>query len=382
MIKSICVLGDHIQSLGVVRIAGRLGYDVTVMNNDSVCVARFSKYCSQFVHFQSECDLLGELLKLSNSDVLIIPTNDRLLRFVMNHYNLLTSNLTLSTPDSKVLELCYNKKLTYQKALDLNIPIPASYFPETYEHLVELSKKLSYPVILKPAVMHKLYDKEGRKVYVCRNRAEVLSNYAHATTVVDPSEIIVQKLIAGRAKNLYSYCSFFANGKIYGGFSANRIRQKPMDFGVATTFAISVAIEELRNNALRFLSGIGYFGLSEVEFMYDPDDGVYKLIEINPRTWKWHTIANKLGINLLGMMIDYLNGNEPDPMQNGVPNIGWIESVTDTYVVLGEILKGRMSVPRYIRSVRIEKEHACVAKDDLLPALCYIMFLPYLFFAR
>jgi predicted ATP-grasp superfamily ATP-dependent carboligase len=305
-----------------------------------------------------------------------------MVKFIIDNYDVLVSHASLSTSNAKTLEICYNKKLTYQKALELNLPIPDSYFPETFEHLLSISESLRYPVIIKPAVMHKLYDSEGRKVYVCKDKSELLRNYGKATQVLDSTEIIVQRLIRGMARNLFSYCSFFADRKIYAGFCANRIRQKPMDFGVATTFAISVVNEKLRDNALRFLSGIDYFGLSEVEFMYDPDDGVYKLIEINPRTWKWHSIANKLNVNLLGMAIDYQDGNRLDIQDDGMPGICWLESLTDTYVVLGEIIRGRMSFMQYLNSVRGDKELACLARDDLLPALCYVLFLPYLFFVR
>jgi D-aspartate ligase len=382
MITTVCVLGDHIQSLGIVRTAGRLGYGVILMNDDKICISRFSKYCSRFIPFRTEDHLLSQLLKLPNNGVLIMPTNDRLVKFVIDHYDVLISKFVLSTPDAKALEVCYNKKLTYQKALELNIPIPDSHFPETYEHLCRISETLSYPVIIKPAVMHRLYEKKGKKAYVCRNKAELLKNYIEATTIIDPSEIIVQKFIAGMARNLYSYCSFFADGKIYGGFCANRIRQKPMDFGIATTFAISVVNEQLCDNALSFLRGIDYFGLSEVEFMYDPDDGVYKLIEVNPRTWKWHSIANKLNINLIRMMIEYLNGNKTTIQVNRESNVGWIETVTDTYVVLGEILRGRMSLSHYLKSLKVKKEFACFDFHDPMPTISYIVLLPYLFFSR
>jgi len=376
------VLGDHIQSLGIVRIAGRLGYRVIVMNNSSVCVSRFSKYCNGFVHFHAEMDLLDELYSLSSRDVLLMPTNDRLIKFVIDNYDRLASNFVLSTPSPEILEICYNKRLTYRKALELNIPIPYSYFPDTFEEVREISQKATYPLIIKPAVMHKLYDTEGRKVYVCQNPQELLDNYAEAIKVLGPSEIIVQKLIPGRAKNLYSYCSFFVGGEAIGSFVANRIRQKPMDFGISTTFAVSVANEGIEKQALKLLTGIRYFGLSEVEFMYDPEDDTYKLIEINPRTWKWHSITNKLGTNLIGMMLEYFDGKRLKKHSNEKFDVGWIESVTDTYIVLGELLRGHMRIGEYIRTLRLKKEFACFDRNDLLPALSYILFLPYLFFSR
>jgi predicted ATP-grasp superfamily ATP-dependent carboligase len=116
--------------------------------------------------------------------------------------------------------------------------------------------------------------------------------------------------------------------------------------------------------------------------MYDPDDGVYKLIEINPRTWKWHSIANKLDINLIRTLIDYVDGKKAIVHGNGRSNVGWMETITDTYVVLGEILGGRMRLDHYLRSLKVNKEFACFDFHDPLPTISYIAFLPYLFFAR
>lgn len=382
MISTVCVLGNHIQSLGIVRIAGRLGYTVIVMNDSNMCISRFSKFCSRFVRFDGEEDLLDKLIGLSDKSTLIMPTNDRMVKFMIDNYDTLRAHSTLSTPSAEVMEICYNKKLTYRRAHALNVPIPDSYFPETFDQLSRLSNTITYPVVIKPAIMHKLYDKAGRKAYVCKNKYELLHNYTKATEFIDSSEIIVQKLIRGMARNLYSYCSFFADGETHGGFTANRIRQKPMDFGVATTFAITVSNKELENSATKFLAGIEYFGLSEVEFMYDPDDRMFKLIEVNPRTWKWHSISNKLDINLIGMMTDYLNGHGSKIQANNESNVGWIETITDTYVVLGEILRGRMSLNHYVDSLQVKKEFACFDLGDPLPTIGYVVLLPYLFFSR
>lgn len=382
MISTICVLGNHIQSLGIVRIAGRLGHRVIVMNDSQVCISRVSRYCTEFVRFRNESDLLDKLVGRSDKSTLIMPTNDRMVKFIIDNYNILANHFLLSTPSTETLAICYNKKLTYQTAIDLDVPIPESHFPQTLDQLLRLSDRLTYPVIIKPAVMHKLYDREGRKVYVCNNKSELLRNYKKATKIIDSSEIIIQKLIRGMARNLYSYCSFAADGAIYAGFIANRIRQKPMDFGISTTFAIAVSNKDIEYSAMRFLKGTRYFGLSEVEFMYDPDDNTFKLIEVNPRTWKWHTISNKLNVNFIKMLAAYFNGSEPEVHRPTSAKVGWIETITDTYVVLSEILRGRMSLPQYLRSLNVQKEFACFDLRDPLPAIGYVLLLPYLLFSR
>lgn len=384
MIKSIFILGDHIQSLGISRIAYRLGYSVHLFNHASICLTHFSNTCQKFTKYSSENELLNILLSLKFPDksTVLIPTNDKLVGFLSDNYIKLIDKYYLSIPSPEITNICYNKKYTYLKAKEIGIPIPDSFFPENLEELQRLISKIRFPVIIKPAIMYKFYKETGKKVYVCNDEKELVENYKRALNIIPQDEVIVQEMLKGGAKNLYSYCSFTADNKIFGSFIANRIRQKPMDFGIATTFAKTVINEKIEHYAEKFLKGIDYFGLSEVEFMYDEIINDYKLIEINPRTWKWHSISNKIGINLIKLLIDYLEEKQVNTFRNTKEGIVWIERLTDTYVAVKEIFKRRIKIREYFDTIDREKEYACWDSNDPLPAIAYLLFLPYLYFKR
>ena len=384
MINRIILLGNHIQGLGVSRICRELGLEVHLFNEDSLCVTRFSNTCTKFTRFKGEQDLLQKLMKLNvpRNRALLMPTNDRWVGFLSDNYDALSEWYQLSVPEPEITDICYNKIKTYTRAKALGIPIPESYFPKDEEELRALEDKVSYPVIIKPAVMHTFYSKLGKKVYVCRNPEELLANYRLATGVILPEEVIVQEFLAGGPTKLYSFGSFCSGEKVWGSFVANRIRQKPMDFGISTTFARTVVNERINEQASRFLTGINYFGLSEVEFMYDDKTGEFKLIEINPRTWKWHTISNSIGINLIGMLVDYLNEQPLQEQHNTRADLGWTERLTDTYVVVTEAMKGRLNYADYLKSMRYKKEYACFSWKDPLPGVMYVALSPYLLLSR
>jgi predicted ATP-grasp superfamily ATP-dependent carboligase len=266
--------------------------------------------------------------------------------------------------------------------MELGIPIPLSYFPDTISEIEELADNIIYPVVIKPAIMHTFHKKTGKKVFFCKTKEELLSYYNQIITIIPANEVIVQEFLSGGAKSLYSFGSFFAKGTVYGSFSANRIRQNPMDFGNSTTYAITVSKPDFETLAIKFLESIDYFGLSEVEFMEDPTTGQYKMLEINPRAWKWHSIANKLNINLLEMMVDFLN-HKPVAINNDHQvGFAWIERITDTTVVLKEILKGKMKFSDYIASLKLKKESAVWSWNDPLPSIMYLILTPYLFIKR
>ncbi|MEI8349366.1 MAG: hypothetical protein WCI77_04345 [Candidatus Omnitrophota bacterium] len=384
MIKKIIILGNHIQALGVAQIAGRLGVEINLFTDHGLSLARFSKYCTKTVIFKNDQDLIEQITKLYNDkkDTILMPTNDMMVGFLMENYDTLHNCFFISIPPKEVTETCFNKILTYKKAEELGVHFPDSRYPHTLEEALIFSEEIGYPVIIKPAIMFKLFNKVGKKVLPCRTREELVRNYKLAENIIGAKDIIIQRIIGGGAKNLYSFGSFFVDGKTIGGVVVNRLRQRPMDFGNSTTFAISVLNKEIENNAIRFLKGINYCGLSEIEFMWDEEDGTYKLLEINPRTWKWHSITHALEINLIKMLIDYFEGKDSVPKINQLSNVGWVDPFTDFFIFINCLARHRIGIKEYINSLRIKKEIAIFSKDDMLPTLMYALLLPYIIWRR
>jgi predicted ATP-grasp superfamily ATP-dependent carboligase len=384
MIEQVIILGDHIQGLGISRITGRLGYKVFLYNQSAISVARFSNTLHQFICFKDLNHLLKLLMNkdLQGKKTIIFPTNDLMVGFLSDNFQALSEKYVLSISEKKITDLAFNKRNTYECAKSAGIPYPDSYYPNSFEELQAVEPELHYPVILKPAIMYNFYKKAGKKVFRCNSKEELFENYTKAIELIPANEVIIQEMLSGGAVNLFSFASYASKGEVKGCFIANRIRQKPMDFGVATTFAKTVLSERIDTLARKFLKSINYTGVSEVEFMYDEKTRDYKLIEINPRTWKWHTMSNKVGINLIKMLIDDFDGKEIKESINTVENIGWIEQLTDSFVMMSEVLKGRMSYKDYRKSLKGEKEFATWDKKDPLPAIMYILLSPYLYFTR
>ena len=155
-----------------------------------------------------------------------------------------------------------------------------------------------------------------------------------------------------------------------------------MDFGNSTTFAITCNIPEIRRVAEEVLKLTRYFGLAEIEFMYDTKTDTYKFIEVNTRAWKWHSISNKLGFSFLIEMIHYYNGEPVRLKLNFSKEVAWAERLTDFSVILKEILKGNLSVKDICKSYKIQKEYAVWSIKDSLPFFMYILLSPILFFIR
>jgi predicted ATP-grasp superfamily ATP-dependent carboligase len=154
-----------------------------------------------------------------------------------------------------------------------------------------------------------------------------------------------------------------------------------MDFGKASTFVELVEIDEVRSLSLKLLDALGYYGLSEVEFKYDARDETFKLLEINPRTWKWHSIALLSGLNLPYLLYRDTNGerNPEDLAPSKTTGNGkWIDEYTDLYISMKEMLLRNMTLRQYITTLTGNKVFGSLSSDDPLPFLAGTVMIPVL----
>ena len=240
---------------------------------------------------------------------------------------------------------------------------------------------IEFPVIIKPSVKVPFYSKAKKKAIRVDNRQELVREFTAVVELAGKTGLMVQELIPGGPNYLFSVGSLYKNGEFLGKVVARRARQHPMDFGHATTYAETVNIPELEEITKKILGAMDYYGLSEVEFMLDPRDRKYKLIEINARPWGWHTLAIAAGVDLPYLQYQDMLGEKVK--QDGFSkDIKWIRLMTDIPTVAGEILKGKMKITDYLRSLKGKKEFAVLSLDDPLPFIAEVLMLPYLWRKR
>jgi len=140
-------------------------------------------------------------------------------------------------------------------------------------------------------------------------------------------------------------------------------------------------MESLESDACRFLRSIGYYGLVEVEFKLDERDGRAKLLDVNARTWGYHTLGSCAGVDFPYLLYRDQVGDAVDA-KRAVPGQSWVRLVTDLPTGILEIVGRRLRVRDYVRSVRRSNTEAVFARDDLLPGLVELALIPYLAIRR
>jgi len=86
-------------------------------------------------------------------------------------------------------------------------------------------------------------------------------------------------------------------------------------------------VEEVVELGLRLLRALRFHGVSQVEFKRDPRDGLYRLMEVNPRLWQWHGLAAACGVDIPRIAYWDLLGARLPPARMDGPGKRWAISL-------------------------------------------------------
>ena len=384
-VPGVLVIQGTFQSIGILRSLAAQRVPTYLIDWDfcvgrlSNCTKRFST-CPPVTEEERFLEFLKDLaVKKNIKGWLIYANNDRTVDFLARHKKELEHIYRVDVPDWEITRVAIDKRLTYQLAEQIGIPIPQTFYPSSIEELKNLD--IEFPAIIKPAIRDNFYEKARKKAIRVDNRSQLFREYQKTASLIDSSEIMVQELLPGAADNLYSFGSLFREGRVLGKVVARRSRQHPAEFGRVTTHAETVHIPELEELATRFLVALNYQGVSEVEFMQDPRDGKYKLLEINARFWAWHSIGKAAGVDFPYLLYRDILGDKIriDDFQDGVK---WMRLLVDVPISAALVARGKMSITTYLRSWRGIKTLSVLSLRDPLPFLTEILMVPYIAIKR
>lgn len=338
-----------VSGLAAVRSLGRMGVGVIALAHRPGALGFRSRYARGLVcpdPAEDEAGYVGFLAELAgtlDAPAPVFPTHDEFLNGIARNLDAFGGRFLCPFPEWDLLRRIQDKRWQLERARELGIPAP-----RTAE---EPTEELGFPVLVKPATDPVGFRRRFRRQAF---RAEGAGELADAFERARPFGPIVQELIPGGDDRLYTLGSYLdARGEPLGLFSGRKLRQTPPGVGTCRV-GEAVWVNEVVEQGLRYLRGLGFRGLSQVEFKLDPRDGRYKLLEINPRLWQWHGLAAACGVDLTRIAYLDLVGEPPQAARMNGGSRRW--AIT--------LLPGERPVlvrPPYVEAV--------FARDDPRPAL-------------
>ena len=375
------VLGGDSQGLGIARSLGRHGVPVCVID-DETSISRASRFVQHVVRvrdLRSESSLLDALAlarkRFGLSGWVLYPTRDENVAALAANRDMLARDFRVPTPGLVSIRPVWDKRETYRLAEQLSIPIPRTWFPRSEADVAAID--VAGPLVVKPAIKEHFFYATHVKAWRADNRAELVAAFRRAAEIVDDGEVIVQELIPGGGKEQYAYCALFRAGHPVASMTVRRCRQHPSDFGRASTYVETISLPDLGEPSIRFLQKIDYYGLVELEFKHDARDDTYKLLDVNARTWGYHSLGRSAGVDFSYLLFQDQLGN-PINEVHARPGVRWIRLTTDVPNAVRDISARRLRARDYLRTLISVNTEAVFSIRDPLPGLYELALLPYL----
>jgi D-aspartate ligase len=379
------VIGGDYQGLGIARSLGRHGIPVCIVDDES-SIARFSRHTTLNIRvpdLRDEQSALSSLLQVGRELDLkgwvLFPTRDELVATLSRHRDALAEIYRVPTSNWETIKWIWDKRNTYKLAEELKIPCPKTWYALSVDDVEPIDGP--FPLALKPAIKEHFFYATQAKAWRANSKEELRDMYVKASAVAGNGEILIQDIIPGDGSHQFAYCAFFKNGEAVSKMVVRRRRQHPHDFGRSSTYVESIDMPALESLSERFLRPINYYGLVEVEFKLDPRDGQFKLLDVNGRTWGYHTIGASAGVDFPYQLYRDQIGESVEHCTGRV-GVTWVRLMTDIPTGIIDVFQGRLGVGDYLRSVWHAESDAVFSWEDPLPGLAECALLPYLMVKR
>lgn len=212
-------------------------------------------------------DLLGIVRSIDADEIVYFPCEEdtTLLFYDFVEKNCCTK-IKYALPDKRVFELVRNKRFLSRFCFENQVPCPREY------SLAELEKDFCR-VVAKPVIG------TGSCGVMFVDKPEQLEKLE----CLNETEYIFQEWLPN-SRNVCGAFFLFDHGKTVAYYGHKRIRTYPVKAGVSVYSKIEFD-EDVRNTGEMLLTKLGWHGIAMVEFLYDPSEKVYKVVEVNPRLW-------------------------------------------------------------------------------------------------
>ena len=317
------VMNMHITGLAVARSLGRQGIPVVGLDDERGGLGQSSRYLSGLglvpgpTDDQALADHLGALGPSFAARPVLIPTNDDWVLALAKHRDRLEQHYRYPFAPYDVVRRALSKTDLYRACEQLGVAIPRTWYldEQTPE---QMAAAVPYPCVLKPDDSRGFYNAFRAKVFVVRDRDELLQRCAEAAA--RGLTLVAQEWVDTEPGGFWSVASYLSpDGSARGVFTGRKLEQWPPDFGTSC-LADARWDADIADAGVQVLQALRYSGISEIEFVQDAATGRQLLLDVNTRAWKWIGLPIASGVDLPLLAYRDATGQPYDsgPQRDGV----------------------------------------------------------------
>jgi D-aspartate ligase len=370
-------------ALGAIRTLGRRGIDVYALDyHFPTAYALSSRYVTRRILCpdinRDESALAAFLVSLGeefSERPVLMATADNYALLISRYSEVLSRYYRFPDMPKGLLEKIIDKKGLSELAREHGLRAPQTFIADQNSDPQVIAGSVNYPCIIKPALSHKFVRVFRQKCLLAEGKEKLLP--ALETARLSGLEVMVQEIIPGFDDRMYVF-DFYVNtrGRITHTFTAQKLRQFPINFG-SSTLTHQLFDRELRDLGLDYISRLGYRGYGEIEFKKHPETGLFYLIEINARLSTLNVLFDKCGVEFTyAMYRDLISNPIPDyHLEEDLPWAFW-HAYEDAISTAAYLKTGQLTVGEVIKPLLSHrKAHAIWASDDIRPLFSFIRLI-------
>ena len=313
--------------------------------------------------------MLTKLLALGHDfgRAILMPVDDAGSVFVEEHADALESDFLFPRQPDGLAQALSSKREMYELCLRHDIPTPASFFPESEAEVLKHAEHTSFPTVVK-CINAADAPPETPRVVIAADSDELIQAYRLMTSP-GLHNAMFQEYIPGAPETVWMFNGYFdAQSECRLGFTGKKIRQAPPYTGV-TTLGVCLPNPTVQEATERLMKAVGYRGILDIGYRFDRRDGLYKLLDVNPRIGgTFRLFVGQDGTDVLRACYLDLTGQEipRSVLQEGRR---WFVDPQDLASSLVYYRRGDIDLGTWVRSFAGVREAAWFAADDPLPFL-------------
>jgi D-aspartate ligase len=371
----VVVVNCKLGALAIMRTLGPLGVPLYGVDADPRSPAMLSRYCRErFLYGLDEnrpSEFLDRLLEIGRQlgrPAILIPTSDETAQFVVDQTEPLGRQFIFPKNSPAMIARLVSKKGMYEMALEHDVPTPVTLFPQSLGDVKAFLPKITFPVMLKGIYGNRLELRTRKKMVIVHSAEELIENYS---AMEDPEipNLMLQEYIPGDDDQIYIFNGYFdRRSRCLAAFTGHKIRQFPVHVGCAS-LGVCRSNDVVAQTTIRFMEAIGYQGILDIGYRYDPRDGQYKVLDANPRVgqaFRLFVAENDMDV-VKSLYLD-LTGQDQFSI---VPREGrrWLIEDFDVISSLHYYQEGTLRPLQWLRSFKGVEEAAWFSWRDPLPFL-------------
>ena len=285
----VVVVNCKLGALAIMRSLGEQGVPIYGVDADPRSPGMLSRYCKRsFLYGFDEGRpdrFLEELLKVGKEvgrTSILIPTSDETAVFVTEYAEPLSRWFIFPYNAPSLMRELISEKGMYELVARHGVPTPFTLFPECLEDVEASLHAVKFPLMLKGIYGNRLQARNKKKMVVVHSEQELIEQYKEMEEPGFPN-LMLQEYIPGGDDQIFMFNGYFnQTSDCPIGLTGYKIRQFPIHVG-CTSLGECRWNETVAKMTMQFMKAIHYRGVLDIGYRFDPRDGQYKVLDINPR---------------------------------------------------------------------------------------------------